>query len=93
MSHPAIPLLSMLGSPLQLLVIVLILLLIFGAGRLGDVGKGLGEGIKNFKKGLAGGDEAKTKARPVEPPSSAPANGKPEPSAAKATAEESERKA
>jgi sec-independent protein translocase protein TatA len=24
----------------------------FGAGRLADIGKGLGEGIKNFKKGL-----------------------------------------
>jgi sec-independent protein translocase protein TatA len=27
-------------------------LLLFGAGRLADIGKGLGEGIKNFKKGL-----------------------------------------
>lgn len=36
----------------ELLVIFLILLLIFGAGRLADIGKGLGEGVANFIKGL-----------------------------------------
>lgn len=39
-------------GPTELLVIGLIVLLIFGAGRIADVGKGLGEGIRNFKKGL-----------------------------------------
>jgi sec-independent protein translocase protein TatA len=34
------------------MVIALIALLLFGAGRIADIGKGLGEGIKNFKKGL-----------------------------------------
>lgn len=61
MPVPAVPMFSMLGSPLQLLVILLILMLLFGAGRLGDIGKGLGEGIKNLKKGLASGDEARNK--------------------------------
>ena len=36
----------------ELLIIALIALLIFGASRISDIGKGLGEGIKNFKKGL-----------------------------------------
>ena len=36
----------------ELLLIALIALLLFGAGRIADIGKGLGEGIKNFKKGL-----------------------------------------
>jgi len=45
-------------SPLQLLIIGLIILILFGASRLGEVGKGLGDGIRNFKKGLSGdGDE------------------------------------
>lgn len=47
----------LLGSPMQLLIIGLIILVLFGANRLGDVGKGLGEGIKNFKKGITGDDE------------------------------------
>ena len=47
-----------LGAP-ELIVIALIALLLFGAGRIADIGKGLGQGIKNFKQGLkeAGDDE------------------------------------
>lgn len=39
-------------GPGQLLIIALILVLIFGASRLSELGKGLGEGIKSFKKGI-----------------------------------------
>jgi len=39
-------------GPGELLVIALIAILLFGAGRIASVGKGLGEGIRNFKKGL-----------------------------------------
>jgi sec-independent protein translocase protein TatA len=38
-----------LGMP-ELLVILVIVLIIFGAGRLPEIGAGLGKGIKNFKK-------------------------------------------
>ena len=34
-------------------------LLLFGAGRLADIGKGLGEGIRNFKNGLKDDDKDK----------------------------------
>jgi sec-independent protein translocase protein TatA len=37
-----------LGLP-ELLIIVLIIVIIFGARRLPELGKSLGEGIKNFK--------------------------------------------
>lgn len=36
----------------ELIVIFLIIILLFGATRLPQIGKGLGEGIRNFKKGL-----------------------------------------
>lgn len=36
----------------ELLLILGVALLLFGAGRIADIGKGLGEGIRNFKKGL-----------------------------------------
>ena len=39
------------------IIVLVIVLLVFGAGRLSDVGKGLGEGIKNFKKGLKEDEE------------------------------------
>lgn len=44
-----------LGVP-ELFVILLIVVVLFGASRLPQIGKGLGEGIKNFKKGLKGDD-------------------------------------
>jgi sec-independent protein translocase protein TatA len=41
----------------EILIILGIALLLFGAGRLADIGKGLGEGIRNFKKGLKDDDD------------------------------------
>jgi sec-independent protein translocase protein TatA len=40
-----------IGLP-ELLIIVFIALLIFGPKKLGELGKGLGEGIKNFKSSM-----------------------------------------
>jgi sec-independent protein translocase protein TatA len=45
-----------LGFP-ELLVILVIVVIIFGASRLPQLGKGLGEGISNFRNGLRGDDK------------------------------------
>jgi sec-independent protein translocase protein TatA len=45
-----------IGMP-ELLVILVIILVIFGAGKLPEIGAGLGKGIKNFKKASSGTDE------------------------------------
>jgi sec-independent protein translocase protein TatA len=47
-----------LGFP-ELILIVLIVVLIFGTSRIPELGKGLGEGIKNFKKAVKGDEEEK----------------------------------
>ena len=44
------------GIP-ELLVILVIVLLIFGAGKLPQIGESLGKSIRNFKKAASGGDE------------------------------------
>jgi sec-independent protein translocase protein TatA len=49
-----------LGVP-ELLLILVIVVLIFGAGRLPQLGRGIGEGIKNFKDGLRSGSDDNTK--------------------------------
>lgn len=41
----------------ELLIILLIVLLIFGAGKLPAIGDALGRSIKNFKRSATGGDE------------------------------------
>jgi sec-independent protein translocase protein TatA len=47
-------------QPLHLLVILFIVLIIFGPGKLPELGEGLGKSIREFKKALS--DEQKTKA-------------------------------
>ena len=49
-----------LGLP-EILVILAIALLIFGPSKLADLGKGLGEGIKNFKSSMKDGEEGPEK--------------------------------
>jgi sec-independent protein translocase protein TatA len=40
----------------EILILLGIALLFFGGSRIANIGKGLGEGIKNFKKGIKEGD-------------------------------------
>ena len=45
----------LIGSfgPMELVLILLIVVVIFGASRLPQLGRGLGEGISNFRDGLS----------------------------------------
>lgn len=45
-----------LGVP-ELILILVIVVVIFGASRLPQLGRGLGEGISNFRDGLKGKDD------------------------------------
>jgi len=55
-----------LGLP-ELLVILFIAILLFGGKKLGTIGKSLGEGIRNFKESVKGGDDP-NKPKTPEPP-------------------------
>lgn len=41
----------------EILLIAVIALVIFGGGRMADLGKGLGEGIRNFKRAVREDDD------------------------------------
>ena len=45
-----------LGFP-EIVLILVILVVLFGASRIPELGKGIGEGIRNFKKGMKGGPD------------------------------------
>lgn len=57
-------------GPTELLLILLIVVIIFGARRLPELGKSLGEGIKNFRKSITGKerDEKKENTDKSAPP-------------------------
>jgi sec-independent protein translocase protein TatA len=44
-----------LGVP-ELLIIAILVLFLFGGKKLPEMGKGIGEGIRNFKKSISGGE-------------------------------------
>ncbi len=46
-----------LGLP-ELLIILLIVVVLFGVNKLPKLGRGLGEGIRNFKDSVKGGEKA-----------------------------------
>ena len=52
-----------LGVP-ELLILLVIAILFFGPSKLADLGKGLGEGIRNFKGAMKDGDQVATPAEP-----------------------------
>jgi sec-independent protein translocase protein TatA len=45
-----------LGIP-ELIVILFLIVLIFGASRLPEIGRGIGKGIRNFKEANRSGDD------------------------------------
>ncbi len=49
-----------LGAP-ELVIILIIVFFLFGAKRLPEMGKGIGEGIKNFKRSMKGDENEKEK--------------------------------
>ena len=48
---------AVVGDSKDVVVILAIVILIFGANRLPELGKGIGAGIKNFKSGIKGEDK------------------------------------
>lgn len=68
-------------QPWHLIVLAVVAFLLFGAKRLPELGKGLGEGLKGFKEGLKGINDPAPPTQNSQntappPPNSAPADQK-----------------
>ncbi len=48
-----------LASPSHLIIVLVIILLLFGAKRIPELAKGLGSGIKELREGVSAGDDTK----------------------------------
>ncbi len=55
----------------ELIIILVIILVIFGAGKLPGIGKALGQSMREFRKAKGGDDESKTKEKTAETAASA----------------------
>ncbi|HWH15490.1 MAG TPA: twin-arginine translocase TatA/TatE family subunit [Miltoncostaeaceae bacterium] len=58
-------------SPVQLLIVLLIVLVVFGAKRLPEIGRSLGSSAREFKRGITSGED---EAAPPAPRSSTDAD-------------------
>ena len=56
-----------LGAP-ELIIVLIIVLLLFGPGRIGRLAGELGKGIRNFRDGLSGKDVTADKPEPPRDP-------------------------
>jgi len=61
-----------LMQPMHLLVILFIALLLFGPNKLSELGKGLGQGIKNFKDAVNDGQKDQTAVAKKDTPPQTP---------------------
>jgi sec-independent protein translocase protein TatA len=55
-------------GPLELVIILVIVLLLFGVGRIGKIAGEVGKGIREFRQGIAGDDDKKDGQPPAAPP-------------------------
>ncbi len=55
-----------LFRPMHLLVILAIVLIIFGPGRLPEIGAGLGKSIRGFKKAMSDNEDDKIESKALE---------------------------
>jgi sec-independent protein translocase protein TatA len=46
-------------GPTEIIIIIIVFVLLFGGKKIADIGKGLGEGIRNFKNSVRSEDDAK----------------------------------
>jgi sec-independent protein translocase protein TatA len=53
-----------LGAP-ELIIILAIVVVLFGATRIGDIGKGIGRGIREFRRELREGQDEEADKQPV----------------------------
>ncbi len=58
--------LLIIGSPADVLVIIVVIVLLFGGKKIPELAKGLGQGIRNFKGAVKNEDKAKDEKKQVK---------------------------
>lgn len=59
-------------GPLEIAIVLIIVLIIFGPKKLPELGKSLGSSIREFKGGIGGGEDEKNRQQVEESPEKSP---------------------
>ena len=65
-----------IGTP-ELIIIMIVLLLLFGAKRLPEMGRSVGRGMREFKEAVTGDDKPSSRPAELEPPDADELEGEP----------------
>jgi sec-independent protein translocase protein TatA len=68
-----------LDNPLHILILLVVVLLVFGAKRLPEIGRSLGEGMRGFKDSISGESQQHTSLTSAPPPAAPPVAAPPAP--------------
>jgi sec-independent protein translocase protein TatA len=68
-----VPFLGPIGTP-ELIIIMVVLLLLFGAKRLPEMGRSIGRGMREFKEAVSGEEKPDEKPHELDPPELEPAD-------------------
>lgn len=72
MWHHAINLVAILDSPMDIAIVVLVVLVLFGGKKIPEMMRGIGTGIKEFKQGMRDEPAPAPPSTTTVPPSSEP---------------------
>jgi sec-independent protein translocase protein TatA len=64
-------------GPMELVIILLIVILLFGGKKIPEIAKGLGKGIRDFKSSMAGTPDAEAETKSLDKPDTTSDSGKP----------------
>jgi len=64
-------------GPLEIIIVLVVVLLVFGPKRLPDLGRSLGSGMREFKDSVTGNEKDKDRDELPDPPVAAPREQKP----------------
>lgn len=64
-------------GPMELIIIFLIVILLFGGRKIPEIAKGLGKGIRDFKSSMSGESDAEGDAKNLAKPEAKAADPKP----------------
>ena len=76
-ASPSLLMMYIFDSPMQLFVVAVVILVLFGGRKIPELMRGLGEGVRGFKEGMSGNHQQSQSTPPPAAPAQAATTEKP----------------